>query len=238
MASNRHLAAVEEGELNGSPPPSQHVIPAPAPQQLSPAARPQHVIPTPTPHPAPPTQQLAGHIHRIRPPAPVRKPFLWGVEEKILGQGHWVRCPWYIRPLLLSFEGLARLASFHAASPFNPHSARTISISSIPCPSGRSTSYSRGYVMRAKPTSWRRLTRARYTSPTKHPTQTSRISLSLTRKRAGSSSRWSMLLMGTSASSCKSALACLLRRHSSSGCDANPSWGWNGCTITIFSTGI
>ena len=73
MASNRHPPPLEEGELLGSAPTSQALIPAPAPQ---------NVIPTPAPEQHPPTQQ---RTRRIDPPTRVRKPFLWGVEEKILG---------------------------------------------------------------------------------------------------------------------------------------------------------
>ena len=102
MASNRHSPAVEEGELPGSPTMPQPIIPTLAPQPLIPATRPhptipasrtqrvittsrmQPTIPTPTAQPAP--EQLAGTIQRSFPAPPVRKPFLWGILEKILGQ--------------------------------------------------------------------------------------------------------------------------------------------------------
>ena len=87
MASNRHSPAVEEGELPGSQPTPQPIFPAPATQPLNPVSRPPPMIPAPAPQPTPPTQPLAGHIQRVFPPAPVRKPFLWCIAEKILGQG-------------------------------------------------------------------------------------------------------------------------------------------------------
>ena len=67
MASNMHPAEVDEGELPASPA--------------------QPVIPAPTSQPAPPTQQLSGRSHRIRPAAPVSKPFLWGQHVRYIGEG-------------------------------------------------------------------------------------------------------------------------------------------------------
>ena len=67
MASNRHAPAVEPGELIGSTPPP--------------------TIPVPAPQPVPPSIPLSGPILRHLQPPQHRPPFLWGREEKVLGQG-------------------------------------------------------------------------------------------------------------------------------------------------------
>ena len=94
MASHTHSSAVEEGELFSSPTMALPFIPGLAPQPLIPvprsrppipASNTQTTIPNPTPKPA--QEQFAGPIQRSFPRRPVRPPFIWGIAEKILGQG-------------------------------------------------------------------------------------------------------------------------------------------------------
>ena len=152
MASNRHPAAVEEGELSGSPPTSQPFIPAPTPQIL---------IPTQAPQQHPPTQQ---RTRRIGPTTPVRKPFLWGVEDdpRPAAFGTVFLVQQTVGPC-----GARKVGVIPGASPFHSQPARNTFFSSPHYPSGSSTIYSRGHVMRVKPTSWRRWPSTRYTSSTK-----------------------------------------------------------------------
>ena len=166
MASNTHSSAVEEGELRGSPTMAQPVIPGLGPQPLIPGPRPrplipasstQITIPAPTPEPAP--EQYAGQIQRSFPPRHVRPPFLWGISEKILGQGGFGTVHLVQQTRVTDLKGRARSAPYHSASKFQNHLTNPTRKSSSPCPFGRSTRYSRGRVMRLNPMSWRRLTR-------------------------------------------------------------------------------